>query len=300
MAIHFRSLYHISEKRRQRGNGVKRLLAAVMVILLLVPAGVRAERYRVVEAALTMLEEGNPFLARYNAENGTEIKARFPLGCPYFWGGRNVNRVLQPASPAQSSDYYRTDRVYLCGLDCVGLTRWILEQTGYTPHDAVSKLLDRRLYREQANYRAMKTAGETRTEALDIGDLLAIRHPSGGYHCAMYIGTLWDFGYTAATLPEALKPYLYYPLLIHCTGSGDYYERYRAYLEKEPGSEVLPPFGGVIVSILDVPLSAADARTPDASEPGVPCFDLEGYHLQITDLTGEKDVRWLHWKVKAE
>ena len=56
----------------------------------------------------------------------------------------------------------------------------------------------------------------------------------------------------------------------------------------------------MIVSILDAPLSAADARTPDASEPGVPCFDLEGYHLQITDLLGEKDVRWLHWKVKAE
>ena len=117
----------------------------------------------------------------------------------------------------------------------------------------------------------------------------------------MYIGTLWDFGYTAATLPEALKPYLYFPLLIHCTGSSDYYERYRAYLEQEGMmKEIQPPYGGTIVTLLDAPLSAADAKTPDVLDLGVPCFDLEGYHLQITDLSEEMDIRWLHWRKKPE
>ena len=277
---------------------MKKLLLAVMTILLMVPAGVRADRYRILDAALSMLEEGNPFLERYNEENNCAVKARWPLGCPYFWGGRNARRILQPASPAQSSDYYHTDRVYLYGLDCVGLTRWIVTQAGYEPHDAISKMLDRSLYRESVNYKASKTTGEARTEALDIGDLLAVRHPSGGYHCAMYIGTLWDFGYKTDKLPEALKPYLYYPLLIHCTGSSDYYERYLVYLEQEGAPAALPPYGGVIVTLLDAPLSAADASTPDVLNLGVPCFDLEGYHLQITDLSGEKDTRWLHWRKK--
>lgn len=280
---------------------MKRILLTVMAILLLAPAGVRADRYRILDAALSMLEDGNPFLERYNELNDCAIKARWPLGCPYFWGGRNVRRILQPASPTQSSNYYRTDEVYLYGLDCVGLTRWIVGQAGYEPHGAVSEMLNRSLYREYVNYKASKTTGEARMEALNIGDLLAVRHQSGGYHCAMYIGTLWDFGYTAATLPEALKPYLYFPLLIHCTGSSDYYERYRAYLEQEGlMKEIQPPYGGTIVTLLDAPLSAADAKTPDVLDLGVPCFDLEGYHLQITDLSEEMDIRWFHWRKKPE
>ena len=55
-----------------------------------------------------------------------------------------------------------------------------------------------------------------------------------------------------------------------------------------------------IVTLLDAPLSAADAKTPDMLDLGVPCFDLEGYHLQITDLSEEMDIRWLHWRKKPE
>lgn len=277
---------------------MRKILLAALAVILMIPAAGRADRYRILDAALSMLEEGNPFLERYNELNGAGIKARFPLGCPYFWGGRNVKRILEPASPAQSSDYYDREKVYLYGLDCVGLTRWVYEQAGYAPNDSISRLLDRSLYRDRVNARAAKTMGEERTEALEIGDLAAIQHRTGGYHCAIYIGTLFDFGYRKDTLPEALKPYLYYPLLIHCTGSGDYYVRYREELRKREGTEVLPPFGGVIVTLLDAPLSAADARTPDGAEPGEPCFELEGYHLQATDLAGEKQVRWIHWREK--
>ena len=63
---------------------------------------------------------------------------------------------------------------------------------------------------------------------------------------------------------------------------------------------MLPPYGGVIVTLLDAPLSAADTSTPDILDLAAPCFELEGYHLQITDLSEEKDIRWLHWRKKPE
>ena len=278
----------------------KRCLLLFGVLFLLLPAGGKAaKRYRVLDAALSMLEEGNPFLTRYNGLTGAGIEARFPLGCPYFWGGRNVRKILQPAKPGQSSDYYRTDQTYLYGLDCVGLTRWVVEQAGYAPHPSISKMLNRSQYKEYANYRADKTTGEARAEALKIGDLVAIQHASGGFHIAMYIGTLAKYGYTADELPEALIPYLHYPLLIHSTGSSDYHERYRKELEASSRTEVLPPFGGVIVTLLDAPLSAATSRTPSIPDLEEPCFDLEGYHLQITDLSEEKHVRWLRWREKS-
>ena len=51
---------------------MKRVTALLLVLLALLPAGVSAERSRALELALSMLEEGNPFLVRYNAENGTD------------------------------------------------------------------------------------------------------------------------------------------------------------------------------------------------------------------------------------
>ena len=267
-----------------------------VVASMLLPAACHADRYRVLDAALSMLEEGNPFLIRYNAETGAGIEPRFPLGCPYFWGGRDVEKILEPSFPAQSSDYYNKDLLYLYGLDCSGLTRWIVSQAGYARHDTISRLLNRSLYRDCVNYRAAKVAGEERAEALQVGDLLAVQHPSGGYHIAMYIGTLFDFGYTAETLPSDLAPYLYYPLLIHSTSSSDYYERYRLYLEKRGILGIQPPCGGVIVTLLDAPLSAAVSHTPEILDLSSPCFILEGYHLQITDLSQEKQTRWIRWR----
>ena len=87
------------------------LTAAVMI--LLTSAGI-ADRYHVLDAALSMLEEGNPFLTRYNEDTGAGIEARYPLGCPYFWGGRDTEKILEPAHPEQESDYYKTENQYLC------------------------------------------------------------------------------------------------------------------------------------------------------------------------------------------
>ena len=281
-------------------NGKLRRRLALGLVLLLLPSAVAAERFRVLDAALSMLEEGNPFLVRYNGQTGAGVIARYPLGCPYFWGGRNVRKILSPASPGQNSEYYKKGRQYLYGLDCVGLTRWVVVQAGFEAHPKISLLLNRTMFKEYANYKAGRVTGEERSAALAVGDLMAVQHSAGSFHIAMYCGTLADYGYTAGTLPGALSPYLYYPLVIQSTGSSDYYERYRSWLESQGKTDLLPPFGGVIVTILDVPLSAADSRTPDALGLGAPCFDLEGYHLQITDLSAEKRVRWIRWRKRPD
>ena len=279
---------------------MKRVAALLLALLALLPAGVSAERSRALELALSMLEEGNPFLVRYNAENGTEIAARFPLGCPYFWGGRSVKNILKPASPGQESDYYKTDRKYLYGLDCAGFTRWIGLHMGYTEHDSISRLLSYKTHPDIGIYKALKVTGEKRAQALRIGDLLAIRHISKGFHIAMYAGTLRTYGYDEKSVPEELAPFLSYPLLIHCTGSADYQARYREYLEETGQEDLLPPFGGVIVTILDVPPEAAPMKTTDGDGTEIPCFELEGYHLQVTDLNAERTYRFVRWRKRPE
>ena len=278
----------------------RRCIALLTALFLLLPSLCRADRSRFLDAALSMLEEGNPFLRHYNEENHADIRARFPLGCPYFWGGRKVSRVLTPSSPGQDSDYYHKDQQYLYGLDCVGFTRWVMKERGFAEHDAVSNLLNRTRYKEYANYRAAKYTGEKRAACLQVGDLVALQHASGGFHVAMYIGTLFDFGYTKKNLPAELTPYLYYPLVIHCVGSSEYYERYRLWLEGNGQTEIQPPYGGVIVSLLDVPAGDTPASTPDVLDLKKPCFDLEGYHLEILDLSGEKRERWIRWRRRPE
>ena len=281
-------------------NRNKLLIFITAVLLLVSPAFARADRSRFLDAALSMLEEGNPFLVRYNSENRADIQARFPLGCPYFWGGRRVSRILQPASPEQNSDYYRKDRTYLYGLDCAGLTQWVMTQVSLTKHDSISNLLNRTKYKEYLNYQASKHTGKKRARYLKPGDLGALQHADGSFHILMYIGTLVDFGYTKKTVPEELVPYLNYPLVIHCTESSDYYERYRLWLEETRQAGITPPCGGVIVSLLDVPPDAAPASTPDVEGLGRPCFLLEGYHLETLDLSGEKRERWIRWRQHPE
>ena len=80
----------------------------------------------------------------------------------------------------------------------------------------------------------------------------------------------------------------------------EYRERYRAWLEETGQTEVIPPFGGVIVTILDVPPKAAPLMTADGDGKEIPCFELEGYHLQVTDLTAEKTFRWIRWRQRPE
>ena len=272
------------------------VICALALMLFLAPGNCLAGRSRYLDAALAFLEEGNPFLVRYNQMTDADIQPLCPLGCPYFWGGRQVKSLLRVASPSSSSGYYQTDKKYLTGLDCAGFTRCINRETGFEDHPPISNMLNRSLYPDLYVRRAANASGESLSDVLRIGDLLAIQHLSGGFHVAMYCGTLEDFGYDENTVPAALVPYLRYPLLIHCTGSSDYHARYREWLEAQKKFEITPPCGGVIVTILDVPLDAADAMTPNEIGLSAPCFDLDGYHLQITDLSQEKQYRWVRWR----
>jgi len=274
-------------------------IVLVLGILLLLPSSGCADGNRMLECALSYLEEGNPFLVRYNEIHGTEIEPVCPLGCPYFYGGNNVRHLLKTVHPDHESDYYRLDQTYLYGLDCSGYIRNVFQAAGYDRPPRISELLNRTLYGEYAVNRALTVMGEERTAVLKIGDLLALQHEAGGFHIAIFCGTLRDYGYTAETLPEELAPYLDYPLLIHSTASSDYHERYRLYLEEQGLSDVVPPYGGVIVTILDVPPETAPAQTPEVKDLSRPCFELERYHLQVTDLAEEKRVRWIRWRQKT-
>ncbi len=288
------------KEKRAAARRALRKLALLWVLLLLPFSPAKAERSPILDAALTMLEEGNPFLESYNRVTGAGLQARYPLGCPYFWGGRSVRRILEPFVSTQSSEFFHAGRMYLYGLDCVGFTRWVLQQAGYSAHAYIGGLLDRSQYPELEIAGAAEARGEARAALLEAGDLVAIRHHSVMKHVALYIGTLKDFGYTEDTLPEALKPYLGYPLLIHCTGSSDYYERYENYLEDVYDFRVYPPDGGVIVTLLDAPASAATGSMLTPNNVEKPCFELEGYHLQITDLDAEKDSRWIRWRLTTD
>lgn len=266
------------------------------MIILIIPALASADRNKIIETALSFLEEGNPFLERYNKIEGTNIEPVCLLGCPYFYGGYNIRHLLKPATPDHASEYYQKDQKYLYGFDCSGFTKYVVERAGYERHPKISELLNRTLYTECEIPHSMTLSGKSLSPILRRGDLLAIQHMDGGFHIAMFCGTLRDFGYTKETLQEELVPFLFYPLLIHCTVSSDYHERYRQYLTENGFDDVIPPYGGVIVSILDVPLSAVASETPQIKDLGRPCFELDGYHLQITDLSKEKRYRWIRWR----
>ena len=110
---------------------------------------------------------------RYNEDTGAGIEARYPLGCPYFWGGRDTEKILEPAHPEQESDYYKTENQYLYGLDCAGFTRWVVEQAGYTPHDSISNLLNKGLDPDFVRLRTfVAKPGTPMGEKVEAGDFV--------------------------------------------------------------------------------------------------------------------------------
>ena len=250
----------------------------------------------VMDAALSMLEKGNPFLVHYRQVTGSQTDARFPLGCPYFWGGRSESRLLDTMQPWQtSSQYYKISRSYLYGFDCTGFTRWALETAGFSKHPPISDMLD---LPEMAMYEIEGTSGihgEPLASFLTPGDLLAIRHEKTSYHVAMYAGTLLDYGYRADTVPPELIPYLAYPLLVHCTVHSDYYERYEAWIEDAFDWHVYPPDGGVIISIMDVPKKAATRTMLSPLNEEQYYFVLDGYKLLIYDSYKDAKTKWIRW-----
>lgn len=284
---------------------MKRLLTLVCAILL--PLGVVAtssqamEPHPVVEAALSMLPEGNPILTRYQALTGSEMAARYPLGVPYFFGGLAADKILRVMQPWQDSVYYKQENFYLYGFDCAGFTAWALREAGGKAHPAISQLL-----RDSYSYGRYQLplaglAWDELPKHLQPGDLFALRH-SKGFHIMLYLGTLADFSFTAEEVGEELAPYLGYPLLAHASENPFFYEPYADYIKHNFHiTKVVPPDGGVMLSLLGVPREAAPYYAPIPVLPGrrtqsfAHYFLLEGYELTVYYLQAEQSG-WFRWQ----
>jgi len=251
------------------------LMLTALVCLMTAPAQAELKRHDMLDAALSMLEEGNIFLSRYNAITGAEIEPQFKLGLPYFFGGMHTytnaagQRLMYLRYPeyakglcSQSSMYFDDGKYYLYGLDCVGFSRWIYDEVGYPKHPSLSELLatnsKQHIFRSGSKSKHMP-AFDKLAEKLKFGDLY-VGGKNGSYHVMMYIGTLRDFGFAEGNLP-GLDAYLGYPLVVHCGSSFMYHERMDGYLAQQADDSyyrgVLPPDGGVAVSIVGVPADEA-------------------------------------------
>ncbi len=272
------------------------LILALSLLCLLAP--VRAEELTqndLLEAALSHLEKGNPLLEHYNQVTGRSVEARFELGCPYFWGGRAESRLGTVMNAWQSSPgYYIKGYPYIYGYDCNGFIGWLLRSHGFQPLGSISGAL----YSPSSpatDIEGSRTArGKELSARLQIGDVLAIRHHGSSYHIAMYIGTLRQYGYTEEGTTASIRALLDYPLIIHCTVSSDYYIRYESYIEDAFDTIVYPPDGGVIVSVVaPVSMATDEEINPDNGMTSY-CL-LDGYRLQIYDLSRDTETRWIRW-----
>lgn len=241
-------------------RSVRRAAVIFLCLMLLSVPAVRAERklsaIPLLSHAFTLLEEGNPFIARYNSVTGADVRARMPLGVPYLWGGRTTSHVFakEPDYVVQeawsnSPAYYRRGLKYIYGFDCYGYVAWVWKETfGYKMDTMDLMFADR-------NAHVMDSAGTPEADftrlrtLLQPGDLLLVEHP--GRHIAIYIGTLRMYGYTESEVPE-LADFLDDPLIINSTVNAQISDRFADLiangLEKYRVATVTD--GGVCVSLV--------------------------------------------------
>ena len=197
----------------------------------------------VYEESLRMLEEGNPFVERYDETAESLMTVSLPLGVPYYYAGGSEDKFLRRFFPDTTTAYYQDTHMYLCGLDCVGMTRLVYEKSGLERHPSISDILHRGV-----GTCAMRGNDASRwSMLLQPGDLVAVKH--GTFHVMMYLGTLRQFGWTEAEAGEAAG-LLDSPLVIHCGGNPFYYDRYETYIREQGYKNTMPPDGGVTVSVI--------------------------------------------------
>jgi len=213
-------------------------------------------RSAILDTAFSMLEEGNPFLERYNIITGAEIQPLLNYGIPYFYGGRKMNYVLSNAPGyipwvewQDSQVYYRKDVKYFFGLDCRGFIEYVWKEAGIEKYTIAKEekrdALDRRIVsaaapgrQEWARYASL----------LETGDVISLLHP--GLHLLFFIGYPGDYGYTEADFPDD-PSVLEYPLVIHCGVNAVYADWfYRLKLGHAGYKTMSVPDGGVSVSLL--------------------------------------------------
>ncbi len=219
-----------------------RTLALLLALLtwMTIPALAEVKRDPLLDTAFTLLEEGNIFVERYNALTGAQVEATFPLGLPYFFGGKHDDIINgMPRFIARAPEYtkrecwetthfYRKDSFYLYGFDCSGFTQWIYSEVGYPEHDKLDKMINEWGKYGKKNHVYSHRKGKEMpsypevSENLIVGDLLVGK--KGARHIMMFIGTLRDYGFTAEELPE-LANYLDHPLVVHCGPNPKYDDR---------------------------------------------------------------------------
>ena len=287
---------------------MKKLLALLLAITSLCSLCTFAEEDNglvkqdpLLDAAFSMLEEGNPILEAYNEITGANVEPYFEYGLPYFFGGTYdykikgeqllFSRLPEYAKRScwEQTRFYDKNKVYLYGLDCSGYTRWVYNEVGWPRHDKLSSMINEYGKYGKKNHVYSHRKGKEMppydelAETLELGDLLVVKPKEGGRHVMMYIGTLRDYGFTEETAPE-LMDYLDYVLVIHCGPNPMYGERVQQYLAEHADdpyySNVNIPNGGVCVSLIGVPEQDASYVVEDSGSEYY-CFDLNGYPLTI-------------------
>ena len=244
------------------------------------------------DVALSMMEEGNPILRMYNEYCEGEVTARYRYGVPYLFAGAKESSILRVRYPSQNSNYYFTDKKYLGGFDCIGFARWLHNQVGMRKLPAISEMpKQNKKYIVSVKGKSM----EEWADEMQVGDAIGMGYKGGGYHVMIYIGTLGSFGYTAEMLGETLAPYINYPLVIHC-GMNNYHTAwYTQYMQDEGIEGVVPPDGGVTISIVGAPYDACPyTETMWEGTKNVKTFhwfDLEGYNLTSVDPLAS-GIKW--------
>lgn len=242
------------------------LLMLIALMVFASPALARVERNEFLDVAFTCLEKDNPFLLRYNQITGAEVEPLFELGVPYFFGGKADKRFwtqyprYSQRHPYQNVGPYTRDKLMIYGLDCSGYTCYIYTEAGYPAHDALMTMITRT---EREHHIYTHHEGERMPEdftlladTLEVGDLFVAAHPN--LHVLMFIGTLADYGFTAADNPK-LEKYLEYPLVIHAGENPQVADRFtNLILTDEFYSDCYPTYGGVCVSILGMDPADAD------------------------------------------
>ena len=195
------------------------------------------------ENSLSMLNEGNLFVEYYDDTADSLMEVSLPLGVPYYYAGGTEEKFLHRYYPSTTTHYYLESHMYLCGLDCVGMSRLVYEKCGLERHPSISDILFRNV-----GHSALANNDPSRWHMLlQPGDLVCVKH--GTFHVMMYLGTMRMFGWTEANAGEAAG-LLDEPLVIHCGGDPFYYERYKTYIQEMHYRNTMPPDGGVTVSVI--------------------------------------------------
>ena len=203
----------------------------------------RVKESPIYDASLCMLESGNTFLNHYDDMADSLLSAQLPLGVPYYYAGGSEDKFLNRYFPSVNTRYYRPEHMYLCGLDCVGMTHLVYERCGLERHPSISDLLFRGI-----GSAALKENDPEQWPAFLLpGDLIAVKH--GTFHILMYLGTMRMFGWTEHNAGEAAD-LLDSPLVIHCGGNPFYHDRYKGYISEKGYRNTYPPDGGVTVSVI--------------------------------------------------